>query len=145
MENFQGDCALAEVQILTCWRNIASEGTSNLGVETDLASQGGLRPESYTDACVSNLPLLGPTLEHCVGYQLRTRFRRGVGYSQRIGYTELYTTTADSDITRMNREGRITSILKDSMMGREYTLNSEEFVHFPSFDISSQLLHQKLT
>lgn len=42
MENFQGDCALAEVQILTCWRNIASEGTSNLGVETDLASQGGV-------------------------------------------------------------------------------------------------------
>ena len=60
-----------------------------------------------------------------------------------MGYTELYTTTADSDITRMNREGRITSILKDSMMGREYMLNSEEFVHFPSFDISSQLLHQK--
>ena len=60
-----------------------------------------------------------------------------------MGYTELYTTTADSDIKRMNREGRITSILKDSMVGREYMLNSEEFVHFPSFDISSHLLHQK--
>ncbi len=58
-------------------------------------------------------------------------------------YTKLYAATADSDITRMNREGRITSILKDSMVGREYMLNREEFIHFPSFDMSGQLLHQK--
>lgn len=84
--------------------------------------------------------LLALIRKHIVGYRLPNLFiNRQIRVSRALE-TKLYVGTADTDISRAKLGGRIASILKGSMVGREHMLKGEEYVHFPSFGTSSQSL-----